>query len=181
MVETISPGVYGTGPRWAGALALHVVGATATAAGFGALVAAAAAMLGAPWGRAGGAIVAAFAVLYLVRELAGTRVPVPQLRRQVPDWWRSYFGRSVAGVLRGRRAGGGLLTLLGHGTVPVGTGGAPVGGPCLPACRGAHRPGSRARGGAPRPDARPARPPARRRRGRVPRDRDLLGWSHPAR
>src|SRR5918995_2410469 len=124
MVETISPGVYGTGPRWAGALALHVVGATATAAGFGALVAAAAAMLGAPWGRAGGAIVAAFAVLYLVRELAGTRVPLPQLRRQVPDWWRTYFGRPIAAILYGAGLGVGFFTFLGHGTLVVVTVGA---------------------------------------------------------
>ncbi len=84
MVETISPVVYGTRTRWAGALALHAAGATATAAAFGAAVAAAAALLGAPWGRAGVVVVAAVAVLYLVRELTGIRMPVPQLRRQVP-------------------------------------------------------------------------------------------------
>ncbi len=124
MVETISPVVYGTRTRWVGALVLHAVGATATAAGFGALVAAAAAMLGAPWGRAGGAIVAAVAVLYLVRELAGIRVPVPQLRRQVPDWWRTYFGRPLAAFLYGAGLGIGFFTFLGHGTLVVVTVGA---------------------------------------------------------
>ena len=119
MVETISPVVYGTRTRWAGALALHAVGATTTAAGFGALVAAAAAMLGAPWGRAGGAIVAGVAVLYLVRELTGIRVPVPQLRRQVPDWWRTYFGRPLAAFLYGAGLGVGFFTFLGHGTLVV--------------------------------------------------------------
>lgn len=119
MVETISPVVYGTRTRWAGALALHAVGATATAAGFGALVAAAAAMLGAPWGRAGGAIVAGAAVVYLVRELTGIRVPVPQLRRQVPDWWRTYFGRPLAALLYGAGLGIGFFTFLGHGTLIV--------------------------------------------------------------
>src|SRR5688572_2951899 len=124
MVETISPVVYGTRTRWVGALALHAVGATATAAGFGALVAGVAGMLGAPWGRAGGAIVAAVAVLYLVRELTGIRVPVPQLRRQVPDWWRTYFGRPLAAFLYGAGLGVGFFTFLGHGTLVVVTVGA---------------------------------------------------------
>lgn len=124
MVETISPVVYGTRTRWAGALALHAVGATATAAGFGALVAAAAATLGAPWGRAGGAIVAGTAVLYLVGELTAIRVPVPQLRRQVPDWWRTYFGRPLAAFLYGAGLGIGFFTFLGHGTLVVVTVGA---------------------------------------------------------
>src|SRR5918996_1376955 len=132
MVETISPVVYGTRTRWAGALALHAVGATATAAGFGALVAAAAGMLGAPWGRAGGAIVAAVAVLYLVRQLTGIRVPVPQLRRQVPDWWRTYFGRPLAAFLYGAGLGVGFFTFLGHGTlVAVTIGVASTGRPLL--------------------------------------------------
>ncbi len=68
-----------------------------------------AALLGAPWGRAGALIVAAVAVLYLVRELTGIRVPVPQLRRQVPDWWRTYFGRPARRVPLRRRARGRLL------------------------------------------------------------------------
>jgi Methylamine utilisation protein MauE len=124
MVETISPVVYGTRTRWAGALALHAVGATATAAAFGALVAALAAALGAPWGRAGAAFVAAVAVLYLIRELAEVRVPVPQLRRQVPDWWRTYFGRPVAAFLYGAGLGVGFFTFLGQGTLVVVTVGA---------------------------------------------------------
>jgi uncharacterized membrane protein YphA (DoxX/SURF4 family) len=124
MVETISPVVYGTRTRWAGALALHAVGATATAAGFGALVAVAAAMLGAPWGKAGGAILAAVALVYLVRELTGIRVPVPQLRRQVPDWWRTYFGRPLAAFLYGAGLGVGFFTFLGHGTLVAVTVGA---------------------------------------------------------
>jgi hypothetical protein len=124
MVETISPVVYGTRARWAGALALHALGATVTAAAFGALVAAAAGLLGAPWGRAGGVLVAAVAVPYLVRELTGIRVTVPQLRRQVPDWWRTYFGRSLAALLYGAGLGVGFFTFLGHGTLVVVTAGA---------------------------------------------------------
>ncbi len=124
MVETISPVVYGTRTRWAGAVALHAVGAAATAAAFGAAVAAAGALLGAPWGRAGAVILAGVAVVYVVRELTGVRIPVPQLRRQVPDWWRTYFGRPLASFLYGAGLGVGFLTFLGHGTLVVVTVGA---------------------------------------------------------
>jgi hypothetical protein len=119
MVETISPVVYGTRTRWVRALALHALGATATAAAFGAVVAAAGALLGAPWGAAGAIVVLVVAVLYLGRELTGARVPVPQLRRQVPDWWRTYFGRPLAAFLYGAGLGVGFLTFLGHGTLVV--------------------------------------------------------------
>jgi hypothetical protein len=124
MVETISPVVHGTRTRWVGALALHAAGATVTAAAFGALVAAVGAAFGAPWGRAGGVLLAAVAGLYLLRELTGIRVPVPQLRRQVPDWWRTYFGRPVAAFLYGAGLGVGFFTFLGHGTLLVVTVGA---------------------------------------------------------
>ena len=117
MVETISPVVYGTRIRWAGALALHAAGAATTAAAFGAAVAAAGALLGAPWGVAGTVVVAAVALFYLVGELTGLRVPIPQLRRQVPDWWRTYFGRPVAAFLYGAGLGVGFFTYLGHGTL----------------------------------------------------------------
>jgi hypothetical protein len=132
MVETISPVVYGTRTRWVGAVALHAAGATATAAAFGAVVAGAASLLGAPWGRAGALIVAGIAALYLARELTGVRVPVPQLRRQVPDWWRTYFGRPLAAFLYGAGLGVGFITFLGHGTLVVVTiGAASTGRPLL--------------------------------------------------
>ena len=119
MVETISPVVYGTRARWVGALTLHALGAAATAAVFGAALAAAGAGLGAPWGRAGAIVVVAIAGLYAARELLGLPVPVPQLRRQVPDWWRTFFGRPVAAFLYGAGLGVGFLTFLGHGTLVV--------------------------------------------------------------
>jgi hypothetical protein len=132
MVETISPVVYGTRTRWVGAVALHALGAAATAAAFGAAVASAGALLGAPWGRAGAVIVGAVAVLYLASELTGIRVPVPQLRRQVPDWWRTYFGRPLAALLYGAGLGVGFLTFLGHGTlVAVTVGASSTGRPLL--------------------------------------------------
>jgi hypothetical protein len=119
MVETISPVVYGTRARWFGAVALHALGAAATAAAFGAVVAGAASRLGAPWGLAGAVLVAIVAALYAGREVLGLRIPVPQLRRQVPDWWRTYFGRPLAAALYGAGLGIGFLTFLGHGTLAV--------------------------------------------------------------
>ena len=115
MVETISPVVYGTRTRWAGALALHAAGATATAAAFGALVAAVAAALGAPWGRAGAVLVAAVAVLYLIRELAGSgcrsrscdgRCPIGGARTSAGPWRRSSTA-PVSGSASSRSSGTG--------------------------------------------------------------------------
>jgi hypothetical protein len=128
MVETISPVVYGTRARWLGAVGLHAVGAAATAAAFGGAVAAVGGLVGAPFGRAGALILVAVGLLYAARELVGVRVPVPQLRRQVPDWWRTYFGRPLAAVLYGAGLGVGFLTFLGHGTLVVVTVGAAIAG-----------------------------------------------------
>ena len=44
---------------------------------------------------------------------------MPQLRRQVPDWWRTYFGRPFAAVLYGAGLGIGFLTYLSAGTLVV--------------------------------------------------------------
>jgi methylamine utilization protein MauE len=119
MVETITPVVHGgRGRRWAIPLTLHAVGATAAAAAFGALAAALGARLDAPWG-AGAAIVAILAAVYLAGELLGVRVPVPQLRRQVPEWWRTFFPFGVASLLYGVGLGVGFLTYLSHGTLLV--------------------------------------------------------------
>ena len=142
MVETISPVVYGTRTKWVGALALHAAGG---------------ALLGAPWGLAGLLIVAEVAVLYLVRELTGIRIPVPQLRRQVPDWWRTYFGRPLAAFLYGGGLGVGFFTFLGHGTLVVVTvGAASSGRPLLGAL--VMTPFGLARGLAPLVGARSKRP-----------------------
>jgi hypothetical protein len=120
MVETITPVVHGgRSRRWAIALALHVLGAGLAAAAFGAALGAAGMALGAPWGAAGFAVVGALGVLYLTREAFGVRVPVPQLRRQVPDWWRTFFGFETAALLYGVGLGIGFLTFLRHGTFVV--------------------------------------------------------------
>src|SRR5829696_1938346 len=68
--------------------------------------------------RWGISLVLAAAAMYVAREL-GARVPVPQLRRQVPDWWRTFFPPHVAAFLYGLGLGPAVLTYLGHGTVVV--------------------------------------------------------------
>jgi hypothetical protein len=120
MVETITPVVHGGHPgRWGVALALHAAGAAISAAAFGAVLALTGAALGAPWGRAGLALVGGLAALYLTAEVLGVRVPVPQMRRQVPDWWRTFFPLAPAAFLYGVGLGVGFFTYLRHGTLVV--------------------------------------------------------------
>lgn len=119
MVETITPVVHGGRAGWRGTLALHAFGAAATATAFGAILGWIGGALGAPWQRSGLLAVAAVAAVYAVGELTPLRVPIPQLRRQVPDWWRTFFGRYVASTLYGAGLGVGFLTYLAHGTFVV--------------------------------------------------------------
>jgi hypothetical protein len=120
MVETITPVVHGgRRSRWAAFLALHVAGATFAAAAFGAALGGLGWVLRAPWGDAGLAIVVAAAGAYHLRETRGLRLPVPQLRRQVPLWWRSYFPLAPAAFLYGIGLGVGFVTYLLHGTLVV--------------------------------------------------------------
>ena len=119
MVETITPVVYGSRARWAVAFLLHVVGATATAGLFGAALGAVGGLLDAPWGRAGALVLAAAAGIYALGELPRVTATVPQLRRQVPDWWREFFSWPVAAFLYGAGLGVGFFTYLSHGTLVV--------------------------------------------------------------
>jgi hypothetical protein len=120
MVETINPVVHGgSRSRYGAALALHVVGATTAAAIFGAALGGVGALLGAPWGAAGALAVAFAAGLYLLREAFRVPVPVLEARRQVPDWWRTFFSRKVTALLYGAGVGIGFFTYLGHGTLLV--------------------------------------------------------------
>ena len=120
MVETITPVVHGgRRGRWGVVLSLHVLGAGIAAATFGALLGGAGSLLGAPWGTAGLVAVIVVASLYLARELLGVRVPVPQLKRQVPEWWRTFFGPGASSFLYGLGLGVGFLTYLLHGTLVV--------------------------------------------------------------
>ena len=120
MVETISPVGYGgrTG-RWLAAVALHALGATATAAAFGAALGAVGSVLHAPWDAAGLGVTAAVALAYAAREAFSLPLPVPAARRQVPDWWRSFFSWPVAATLYGAGLGIGFLTFLGNGGLVV--------------------------------------------------------------
>jgi hypothetical protein len=118
MVETITPVVYGgRRRRWVLLLALHATGTTVAAAAFGGALAALGALLDAPW-DAGLMVVAGVAALYLA-EVVGARIPVPQLRRQVPNWWRSFFPPGVASFLYGVGLGVGFFTYLTRGTLVV--------------------------------------------------------------
>jgi hypothetical protein len=137
MVETIAPVVHGERrSRWWTAVALHVLGATVAAAAFGAALGAIGAVLGAPWGTAGLVIVVAVAALYGARELFGVPVPLPDRRRQVPEWWRTFFPPPVSSFLYGLGLGVGFLTYLRHGTLVAVTvtavaGGEPLAGALL--------------------------------------------------
>src|SRR5262245_38291578 len=119
MAETITPVVHGGSRRaWAGSLLAHAIGAVIAAAALGALLGGLGLLLGAPWGRTGAIAVAVAAALYVPAEF-GIGVPVPQLRRQVPDWWRTFFPPRVAAFLYGIGLGPGFLTYLTHGTLVV--------------------------------------------------------------
>lgn len=117
MVETITPAVHGGRTRryWA-SVALHAVGATLSAAAIGLLLGGAGALLGAPWGAAGLVALATVAGLYAAREALGLKIPLPNLHRQVPQWWRTFFDPPVASLLYGLGLGVGFLTYLSFGT-----------------------------------------------------------------
>jgi hypothetical protein len=120
MVETINPVVHGERRSgWAVDVCLHVAGATIVAGAFGAALGAAGRLLGAPWGLGGPVVVAALALAYTGAEAAGLRLPVPQAKRQVPDWWRTFFSRPVFSFLYGAGLGVGFLTYLTRGTLVV--------------------------------------------------------------
>ena len=120
MVETITPVVHGgRRARWGWVLALHVAGATLAAGAFGAALGLVGAGMRAPWAGVGPSVVAVAGLVYLAREALGIRVPVPQLRRQVPDWWRTYFPFAPSAFLYGVGLGVGFLTYLTHGTLVV--------------------------------------------------------------
>jgi hypothetical protein len=122
MAETIAPVVYGNRRRWGAALALHATGATLSAAIFGGLVAWTGGLFGAPWGSAGplavGAVAAAYGVREVVPKVEGALL-IPQARRQVPDWWRTFFSWPASSALYGAGLGVGFFSYLAHGTLLV--------------------------------------------------------------
>jgi hypothetical protein len=133
MAETIVPVVHGERrASYRFTVFVHAGAATAAAGAFGAALAAAGSLLSAPWGAAGAIAVGGVASLYALRELAGLPIPIPDRRRQVPDWWRTFFSAPMAGLLYGLGLGVGFLTFLSFGTfVAVAAGALASGQPLL--------------------------------------------------
>src|SRR5437879_5526383 len=114
MVETIVPVVHGT-RSWLISLALFAAGATGSAALLGLLRGAAL-----PNGGRGVVIaVALFALVEAAGEAGLAWVPLPQLRRQVPERWRERYPQPVAALLYGGGLGVGFATYLPVSTLIV--------------------------------------------------------------
>jgi hypothetical protein len=62
-------------------------------------------------------LIAGTALLYAAREAFGLPIPIPDRRRQVPEWWRSTFSPNGAALLYGLGLGIGFLTYVRHGTL----------------------------------------------------------------
>lgn len=116
MAETITPVVHG-GKRkpYLVASALHVLGATVAAALLGLALGAIGALLRAPW-EVTPLVVGAVAAVYFLREAFALPVPLPDRKRQVPEWWRTFYSPPVAALLYGVGLGVGFLTYLSFGT-----------------------------------------------------------------
>ena len=128
MVETITPVVYGQRSSYLVAVILHASAATVTAGLTGALLGLAGMIAGAPWGEPGTIAVAVVALVYALREIARMPVPLPNARRQVPEWWRTFFSPPVAATLYGAGLGIAFLTFLSFGTFVAVAAGALVSG-----------------------------------------------------
>jgi len=114
VAETVAPVVHGV-RRWLIAVGAFAAGAVAAGAALGWALGSAAAWAGggsthAAWAAA--AIVAAYAG----REAGILRLPVPQLRRQVPQRWREILPLPATAFLYGAGLGVGFVTY-----VPVAT------------------------------------------------------------
>ena len=116
MVETITPVVYGRRRNYLVAIFLHAAAATLTAALTGALLGLVGMIVGAPWGEAGTIAVGLVALAYSLRELARLPLPLPNARRQVPEWWRTFFSPPIAATLYGAGLGIAFVTFLSFGT-----------------------------------------------------------------
>src|SRR5690349_14237452 len=87
MIDTITPAGCGGRHRRLAALAAFAAGAVLAAAGLGAALGGLGALAGAD-ARAVGLAVVALAGLAAAREAGLVRLPLPQVRRQVPERWR---------------------------------------------------------------------------------------------
>lgn len=116
MVETIAPVVYGNRRNYRIAVALHALAAAVAGAAFGALLGLVGLVLGGPWGDGGLIVIAVVALGYATRELTGLPLPVFDRKRQVPDWWRTFYSPWAAAMLYGAGLGIGYMTFLRFGT-----------------------------------------------------------------
>ena len=116
MVETIAPVVYGRTRDYRIAVALHALAAGIAGATFGALLGLIGLVLGGPWGDGGLLVIAVIALAYTARELTGVPLPLFDRKRQVPDWWRTFYSPWVAAMLYGAGLGIGFMTFLRFGT-----------------------------------------------------------------
>ena len=107
MIETISPAVCGSRRRHRLALACFAVGALSASLALGALLGFAGALLGAE--RAVLAV-AALALVAAAREAGLFRIPLPQLRKQVPEHWRAVLPLPVWSFGYGAGLGAGFVT-----------------------------------------------------------------------
>ena len=129
MAETITPAVHGGKRRpYLASCAAHVAGATGAAALLGLVLGATGALLRAPWDVATPAVVAGIGAVYFVREAFRAPVPLPDRKRQVPEWWRTFYSPAVAAFLYGVGLGVGFLTYLSFGTFAAVAAGAVVSG-----------------------------------------------------
>lgn len=114
MAETVAPVVHGV-RRWLVAVAAFAAGAVAAGATLGWALGSAAAWAGGGGTRAAWAAAAVVAG-YAAREIGLVRLPIPQLRRQVPQRWREVLPLPATGFLYGAGLGVGFVTY-----VPVAT------------------------------------------------------------
>jgi MFS family permease len=106
MIDTITPAGCGSRQRYAVALLAFSLAAVAAAAVLGAAVGMIGGWLAPPVGIA---LAVALAGLGIAREL-GLRIPVPQLRRQVPERWRREWPLPLWSAGYGAGLGLGFLT-----------------------------------------------------------------------
>jgi hypothetical protein len=106
MVETFTPAVCGSRRRQWLALAGFAAGAVAASALVGVALGAAGARLGTQLAF----VAAGLALLAAAREAGFLRLPLPQLRRQVPERWRAELPLPVWSVGYGLGLGAGFLT-----------------------------------------------------------------------
>ena len=107
MVETLTPAGCGSRQRYRVALALFALGAILAAGVLGAALGLAGSMIGGTWALAA---VGALALLAAAREGGLVRMPVPELRRQVPERWRREWPLAGWSFGYGAGLGVGVLT-----------------------------------------------------------------------